>query len=82
MPITPPEVKNNALATVLVQLEYDNLFYIDVEFKDAKEDMWFETRALVDCGSQGSSINEKESQKLPYLTHSKAQPHKDDYGRQ
>ena len=52
--------------TVLVQPEYDNLFYIDVEFKDAKEDTWFETRALVDCESQGSCINEKESQN--YLT--------------
>ena len=61
MPITSPEVKNNTLATVLVQLEYDNLFYIDVEFKDAKEDVWFETRVLVDCESQGSCINEKES---------------------
>jgi len=65
-PITPLEVRNNVLVTVLTQPEYDNLFYIDVEFKDAKEDTWFETRALMDCGSQGSCINQKESQN--YLT--------------
>jgi len=35
MPITPLEVKSNAMTTVLVQPEYDHLFYIDVEFKDA-----------------------------------------------
>jgi len=37
-----------------------------VEFKDVKEDTWFEIGALVDCGSQGSCINQKESQN--YLT--------------
>ena len=66
VPVTPLEVKNNAFTTILAQPEYDNLFYIDVEFKDVKEDTWFETRALVDSESQGSCINEKEYQN--YLT--------------
>ena len=43
-----------------------------MEFKDTKEDTWFETRALVDCGSQGSCINEKESQN--YLTSHTSKP--------
>ena len=60
------------MTTVLVQPEYDHLFYIDVEFKDTKEGTWFETRALVDCGSQGSCINEKESQ--TYLTSHTSKP--------
>jgi len=72
MPTMPPVIKDSAVMTVLVQPEYDKLFYIDVEFKDTKEDTWFETRALVDCGSQGSCINEKESQN--YLTSHTSKP--------
>ena len=76
MPIMPLEVKSNATTTVLIQPEYDHLFYIDMEFKDTKEDIWFETRVLVDCRSQGSCINEKESQTYLTLYNSKPTPTK------
>jgi hypothetical protein len=46
----------------LVQPEYDSLFYIDVEFQDESGGEWYETRALLDCGSQGSCVNEKISE--------------------
>jgi hypothetical protein len=45
----------------LVQPKYDSLFYIDVEFQDENGGEWYETRALLDCGSQGSCVNEKIS---------------------
>jgi hypothetical protein len=45
----------------LVQPEYDSLFYIDVEFQDESGGEWYGTRALLDCGSQGSCINERIS---------------------
>ena len=61
-----PEVKSNVMTIAPVLPEYNRLFYIDMEFQDAREALWFETKALVDCGSQGSCINEKESQ--TYLT--------------
>ena len=60
------EVRTHTVTTVQVQPEYEHLFYLDVEFKDSKGGTWYETRALVDCGSQGSCINEKESKN--YLT--------------
>src|SRR5438552_10331500 len=48
-------------ATV-VEPEYDSLFYVDVEFQDAKGGSWYEARALLDGGSQGSCIDNKVSE--------------------
>jgi len=45
--------------TPLVKEEprYSPLAYIDVEFKDPEKEEWRPTRALIDCGGQGSFIN-------------------------
>ena len=45
-----------------IESEYNSLFYVDVEFQDVNGGDWFEARALLDEGSQGSCINNKVSE--------------------
>ena len=58
------ETKSEATTDVVppIEPEYDSLFYVDVEFQDANGGDWFEARALLDGGSQGSCINNKVSE--------------------
>jgi len=46
----------------VIEPEYGSLFYVDVEFQDAEGGSWYEARALVDGGSQGSCIDNKVSE--------------------
>ena len=46
----------------VVEPKYGSLFYVDVEFQDAEGGSWYEARALVDGGSQGSCIDNKVSE--------------------
>jgi transposase InsO family protein len=41
----------------------EDLFYIDVEFKEHEGEEWTKTRAMIDSGSQGSVINKDLSER-------------------
>src|SRR5215471_16640109 len=65
--IAPPQSNASPrIPTKRAEPEYDSLFYVDVEFQDERGGKWYETRALLDGGSQGSCINTKVSSN--YLT--------------
>lgn len=46
---------------MIAEPEYDSLFYVDIEFRDANTEEWYEARAMIDCGSQGSVANDNVS---------------------
>src|SRR5579859_6014501 len=51
-----------------LESEYRPLCYVDVDFKAPGAEEWRTTRAMVDCGGQGSFINDKLSRdyQLPH----------------
>ena len=59
----------NPFAALSPEPEYCPLAYIDVDIKSAESEEWKSARAMVDCGGQGSFINDKLSQsyQLPRL---------------
>ena len=65
----PPPVANlsttfstpNRFSTLAPVPEYSPLAHIDVDLKQAGGTDWVSTRALIDCGGQGSFINNKLS---------------------
>jgi hypothetical protein len=59
----------NPFAPLSPEPEYSPLAYIDVDIKSADSEGWKPARAMVDCGGQGSFINDKLSQnyQLPRL---------------
>ena len=60
---------SNPFAPLSLEPEYSPLAYIDVDVKSADSEEWKSARAMVDCGGQGSFINDKLSQsyQLPRL---------------
>jgi hypothetical protein len=66
----------NRFAPLAPTPEYSPLAYIDVDFKPvgARDEEWNSTRAMVDCGGQGSFINEKFSRYCHLPSHTKAHP--------
>ena len=59
----------NPFAPLCHEPEYSPLAYIDVDIKSADSEDWKSARAMVDCGGQGSFINDNLSQsyQLPRL---------------
>ena len=59
----------NPFAPLSPEPEYSPLAYIDVDIKSADSEEWKPARAMVDCGGQGSFINDTLSQnyQLPRL---------------
>ena len=59
----------NPFAVLSPEPEYSPLAYIDVDIKAAGSGEWRAARAMVDCGGQGSFINDNllKSYKLPRL---------------
>ena len=59
----------NPFSSLSPKPEYSPLAYIDVDIKPADSEEWKSARAMVDCGGQGSFINDNLSQsyQLPCL---------------
>ena len=59
----------NPFAPLSYEPEYSPLAYIDIDIKSADSEEWKSARAMVDCGGQGSFINDNLSQsyQLPRL---------------
>ena len=54
--------------------EYAPLAYVDVEVKSTESGEWAATRAMIDCGGQGSFISDSFSQHYHLPHHPKTQP--------
>ena len=52
---------SNRFAALDTNTQYSPLAYIDVDLKSAKGGEWMPARAMLDCGGQGSFINDKLS---------------------